>query len=112
MTHGNHAGDVDVEFWRVVEHGLIPARVRQEWSRSRLRKDGILSVWVRLSYLPLPPHSLRFIFRRRGWLGLYCLLMRSVVRTLWLFTVSGASHDLEAPPKTDYWLRLLGVNLS
>ena len=28
LTHGNYAGDVDVDFFEVVEHRLTPARVR------------------------------------------------------------------------------------
>ena len=44
LTRGDYAEVDDVDFLGVVEHGLIRARVRQEWSRPR--KDGIHSVWA------------------------------------------------------------------
>ena len=33
LTHGDCVCDVDVDFIVVVEHRLIPAEVRHEWSR-------------------------------------------------------------------------------
>ena len=35
LTHGDLALDAGVDFLAVAEHGLIPARVRSEWSRHR-----------------------------------------------------------------------------
>ena len=43
LTHGDYAWNVDVDFIWVVERRSIPAKVRHAWSR--LRKDGIHSVW-------------------------------------------------------------------
>ena len=43
LTHGDFALDTGVDFLAVVEHRLIPARVRSEWSR--LRKKDLASVW-------------------------------------------------------------------
>ena len=43
FTHGDYACDVNVDIIGVVEHRLIPAKVRHEWSR--LHMDGIHSVW-------------------------------------------------------------------
>ena len=43
LTHGDLALDTSVDFLAVVEHRLIPARVRSEWSR--LRKKDLASVW-------------------------------------------------------------------
>ena len=42
LAHGDHACSADVDCLGVGEHRL-PAKVRHEWSR--LRKDGIHSVW-------------------------------------------------------------------
>ena len=39
LTHGDLALEVGVDFLAVVEHRLIPARVRSEWAR--LRKKGL-----------------------------------------------------------------------
>ena len=36
--------EAKVDFLAVVEHRLIPARVRSEWDR--LRKKGLASVWA------------------------------------------------------------------
>ena len=43
LTHGDLALDTSVDFLAVVEHRLIPARVRSEWSR--LRKKDLASIW-------------------------------------------------------------------
>ena len=43
LTHGDFALDTDVDFLAVVEHRLIPARVRSEWSR--LKKENLASIW-------------------------------------------------------------------
>ena len=43
LTHGDLALDTGVDFLAVVEHRLIPARVRSEWSR--LRKNDLASIW-------------------------------------------------------------------
>ena len=40
LTHGDLALDTCVDFLAVVEHRLIPARVRSEWSR--LKKEGFV----------------------------------------------------------------------
>ena len=44
LTHGDLALDTGVDFLAVVEHWLIPARVRSEWSR--LRKKDLASIWA------------------------------------------------------------------
>ena len=44
LTHGDIALETGVDFLAVVEHRLVPARVRSEWSR--LRMKGIGSVWA------------------------------------------------------------------
>ena len=44
LTHGDLALEVGVDFLAVVEHRLIPARVRSEWTR--LRKKGLASIWA------------------------------------------------------------------
>ena len=43
LTHGDLALAAGVDFLALVEHWLIPARVRSEWSR--LRVKGLSSVW-------------------------------------------------------------------
>ena len=43
LTHGDLALDTNVDFLAVVEHRLIPARVRGEWSR--LRRKDLASIW-------------------------------------------------------------------
>ena len=43
LTHGDLALDTSVDFVAVVEHRLIPARVRSEWSR--LKKKDLASIW-------------------------------------------------------------------
>ena len=42
LTHGDSALEAKVDFLAVVEHRLIPARVRSEWDR--LRRKGLASV--------------------------------------------------------------------
>ena len=44
LTHCDFALDVEVDFLAVVEHRLIPARVRSEWARLRCKK--IASIWA------------------------------------------------------------------
>ena len=44
LTHCDFALDVCVDFLAVVEHRLIPARVRSEWARLRCKK--IASIWA------------------------------------------------------------------
>ena len=44
LTHGDLALEAGVDFLAVVEHRLIPARVRSEWAR--LRSKGLASVWA------------------------------------------------------------------
>ena len=44
LTHGDLALDTGVDFLAVVEHRLIPARVRSEWSR--LRSRDLSSIWA------------------------------------------------------------------
>ena len=44
VTHGDLALAAGIDFLAVVEHRLIPARVRSEWSR--LRVKGLSSVWA------------------------------------------------------------------
>ena len=41
MTHVDFALETGVDFPGVVEHRLIPARVRSEWARSK----GLSSIW-------------------------------------------------------------------
>ena len=41
LTHGDLALEAEVDFLAVVEHRLIPARVRSEWDRLRGK------VWLR-----------------------------------------------------------------
>ena len=43
LTHGDLAL-VGVDFLAVVEHRLIPARVRSEWAR--LKEKGLASIWA------------------------------------------------------------------
>ena len=44
LTHCDFALDVGVDFLAVVEHRLIPARVRSEWAR--LRRKRLASIWA------------------------------------------------------------------
>ena len=44
LTHCDFALDVGVDFLAVVEHRLIPARVRGEWARLRCKK--MASIWA------------------------------------------------------------------
>ena len=43
LTHGDMVLETRVDFLAVVEHRLVPARVRGEWARLRAR--GASSVW-------------------------------------------------------------------
>ena len=43
VAHGHLALDAQVDFLAVVEHRLIPARVRSEWAR--LKEKGLASIW-------------------------------------------------------------------
>ena len=43
LTLGDYAFETDAGFLAVIEHRLIPARIRHEWAR--LRRAGIWSVW-------------------------------------------------------------------
>ena len=44
LTHGDLALDAGVDFLAVVEHRLIPARIRSE--SSQLRNKGLSSIWA------------------------------------------------------------------
>ena len=44
LTHGDFALDAEVDFLAVVEHRLIPARVRGEWARLRCKR--LASIWA------------------------------------------------------------------
>ena len=44
LAHGDLVLDTKVDFVAVVEHKLIPARVRSEWAR--LRWKGLATVWA------------------------------------------------------------------
>ena len=44
LTHGDLALEAGVDFLAVVEHRLIPVRVRSEWTR--LEKKGLVSIWA------------------------------------------------------------------
>ena len=44
LTHGDFALESSADFLAVVEHRLIPARVRGEWSR--LRRSAVSSIWA------------------------------------------------------------------
>ena len=44
LTHGDVVLDTEVDFLAVVEHRLIPARVRSEWKRPK--KKGLVSFWA------------------------------------------------------------------
>ena len=44
LTHGDFALEARVDFLAVVEHRLIPARVRSEWGR--LGEKGMASIWA------------------------------------------------------------------
>ena len=44
VTHGDFALEAEVDYLAVVEHRLIPAGVRSEWSR--LRAKGLASSWA------------------------------------------------------------------
>ena len=44
LTHGDLVFEARVDFLAVVEHRLIPSRVRSEWAR--LRSEGLASIWA------------------------------------------------------------------
>ena len=44
LTHCDFALDVEVDFLAVVEHRLIPARVRGEWARLQCKR--MASIWA------------------------------------------------------------------
>ena len=44
LTQGDFALDAEVDFLAVVEHQLIPARVRCEWARLRCKR--LASIWA------------------------------------------------------------------
>ena len=44
LTLGDFALEAGADFLAVVEHRLIPARVRGEWSR--LRRGDVSSIWA------------------------------------------------------------------
>ena len=44
LSHGDLALEVGVDFLTVVEHRVIPARVRSEWARPR--RKGLASIWA------------------------------------------------------------------
>ena len=44
LTHGDLALDAKIDFLSVVEHRLIPVRVRREWAR--LKSKGLASIWA------------------------------------------------------------------
>ena len=44
LTHGDLSLEVDVDFLAVVEHRVIPTRVRSEWAR--LKVKGLASIWA------------------------------------------------------------------
>ena len=48
LTHGDLALSAGVDFLAVAEHRLIPARVRSEWSR--LKVKGLPSIWAPASH--------------------------------------------------------------
>ena len=47
LTHGHLSLEAGVDFFAVVEHRIIPARVRSEWAR--LREQGMASIWASAS---------------------------------------------------------------
>ena len=44
LTHGILSLEVDADVLAIVEHRLIPARVRSEWAR--LKEKGLVSIWA------------------------------------------------------------------
>ena len=44
LTHGDLALEAGVDFLAVVEHRLIPARVRSKWAG--LKRKGLASIWA------------------------------------------------------------------
>ena len=64
LTHGDLAMEVGVDFLAVVQHCLIPARVRSEWSR--LKRKDLGSIWA----LKIPPMLVML-----GWVLLVCVVL-------------------------------------
>ena len=102
LAHGDYACSVDVDFLGVVDQRLITAKVRHEWSR--LRKDGVHSVWSpasqKHSHVGQAGCGVRLpssgpLMRRVGRLGQFCLWVVGRACILLL-----ANHDLEARAKT------------
>ena len=54
LTHGDSALEVGVDFLAVVEHRLIPARVRSEWARLRRGNAGVGVISMKGAPLALP----------------------------------------------------------
>ena len=122
LTHGDMVLETNVDFLAVVEHRLVPARVRGEWARLRAR--GASSVWspasqesshvghggvgvISLKGAPLSlPSSVTAQFRRFFDCGraLRCLLPVASGRFLHLVVLygyQGADGDAERLSLTD-----------
>ena len=125
LTHGDMVLETDVDFLAVVEHRLVPARVRGEWARLRAR--GASSVWspasqesshvghggvgvISLRGAPLSlPSSATAQFKRFFECGraLRCLLPVASGRFLHLIVLygyQGADGDVERLSLTDQLL--------
>ena len=50
LTHGDFALEVGVDFLAIFEHRLMPAWVRSEWAR--LRVKGLASIWAPACQIP------------------------------------------------------------
>ena len=77
LTHGDFVLNAEVDFLAVVEHQLIPARVRGEWAR--LRGRGLLRILLMLVTLVLE-------FSVSGVLLFLCLLL--LLRSLSVFLIA------------------------
>ena len=116
LTHGDLALEARVDFLAVVEHRLIPARVRSEWSR--LRNKDLSSIWAPASqdsshvgnagvgvvslrrapflFLPLLLPNLRGSLIAVGWLGVCfplvlvgsCILLSCMVSRVLMLMLS------------------------
>ena len=125
LTHGDMVLETNVDFLAVVEHRLVPARVRREWARLRAR--GASSVWspasqesshvghggvgvISLRGAPLSlPSSVTAQFKRFFYCGraLRCLLPVASGRFLHLVVLygyQGADGDVERLSLTDQLL--------
>ena len=125
LTHGDMVLETNVDFLAVVEHRLVPARVRGEWARLRAR--GASSVWspasqesshvghggvgvISLRGAPLSlPASVTAQFRRFFDCGraLRCMLLVASGRFLHLVVLygyQGADVDAERLSLTDQLL--------